>query len=375
MTIVVNTRLLFADFLDGIGRLSYEVLKRLTQVRPNDKFILVYDRKHSKYFDFGANVEHVVIGPPARHPILWKIWFDYIIPKIIKRYQAECFISLDGFNSLSIDIPSIIFGHDIAPLHYPNHMKWSHRWYCRHYFPLFYRKADFIIANSNFTKHDIVTTLEIDPSKIYVAHSGRNDRFKPISLSQQEEIRAMFTDGEPFFVFTGTISPRKNLERLIDAFNLFKSNHSGQYHLMIIGKRGWKYAAIDEAIKQSAFSTHIHILTDVNDVMITKLVASSHAAIYVSLYEGFGLPIIEGMSAHVPVICSDVSSMPEVAGDAAILVDPEDVNDILKAMVSVTTNRILREALIEKGKNQIMKYDWNDQAHTLGQLLDEISKK
>jgi len=267
MVIAINTRMLFKDRLDGIGRLSYEVVKRLAVLRPNDQIYCIYDRKHAVHYNFGDNIRHVSIGLPARHPILWKLWFDFAIPSFLKKIKADCFISLDGYNTLSSDVPSIIFGHDIAPIHFPEHMKWSHAKYYKMYLPRFLNKAQAIVANSTFTKKDIVDTLSIDASKIHVACSGRNDYFKPISNSETAIIRAKYSDNKPYFIFTGTRSPRKNLVRLIAAFDLIKEKYQLEHQLLVVGRPGWKESSIIEKYHSSNFKQDIHMRDSVYQLL------------------------------------------------------------------------------------------------------------
>lgn len=373
MIIAINTRMMFKGRLDGIGRLSFELVRRLAARRPDDTIYCVYDRKHEDYFDFGSNVHHVSIGLPARHPILWKLWFDFSIPHYLKKIKADRFISLDGYHTLKSKVPSIIIAHDIAPIHFPQHMKSSHARYYKKYLPLFLNKADAIVANSAFTKKDIVDTLGIDAGKIEVATSGLNHYFQPLDKNQIAKTKNNFTSGNPYFIFTGTRSPRKNLPRLISAFELFKSKNNLSHQLLIVGRSGWKDGDIVSQVNSSAYSKDIQLLENIDDQEIAKLVGAAAALVFVSLYEGFGLPIIEAMACHVPVITSDVSSMPEVAGDAAIIVDPYDVDAIAQAMTDIVTDESLRSSLIVKGGFRCKQFNWDDQADMVHRLIDESS--
>jgi len=372
MIIAINARMLFKDRLDGIGRLSYEVVKRLALLRPLDEIYCIYDRKHPEYFDFGINVRHVAIGLPARHPILWKLWFDYEIPSFLRRVKADCFISLDGYNTLRSDVPSIIFGHDIAALHFPKHMKWSHALYYRRYLARFLRKADAIVANSHFTKKDIKETLQIEADRIHVACSGRNDYFTPLSNAEIEKVRLGYAEGRPYYIFTGTRSPRKNLIRLMAAFDHIKTKYKIDHQLLIVGRSGWREEAIIDQYRSSHHRSSIQLLENIEDRVLAQLVGAADAAVFVSLYEGFGLPIIEAMASNVPIVTSNVSSMPEVAGDAAIIVDPYDTEAIADAMYRVVSDGALRSDLIKKGAKQYLQFNWDDQANTVNELIDHL---
>lgn len=360
--------MLFHGKLDGIGRLGYELIKRLAKMRPNDRITCIYDRRHEKYYDFGDNVEHVHIGPPARHPILWKIWFDYRLPRFLKKLKADVFISIDGYNSLRSDIPSIIFGHDLAPLHFPDHMKLSHSLYYRRYHPLFMKKANAIIANSHFTKQDIIETLGIDESKIKVAHSGLSNHFKILDDQEIQQTKDQFTDGEDYFVFVGTRSPRKNLVRLIQAFHKYRWE-LGLNHLVIVGRPGWKDREFLNEHKKDP--RDIHLFENASDELVARLIGAADAVIFPSLYEGFGLPIIEAQAAGVPVITSNVSSMPEVAGDAALLANPISIDSITHQM-QLTIDDEIRYDLIKKGFENIKRFNWDDQAMAVDQTITNL---
>jgi len=370
MIIAINTRMMFKGRLDGIGRLSYEVVRRLAVLRLDDTIYCIYDRHHDVYFDFGDNVKHVSIGLPARHPVLWKLWFDYSIPKFLNKINADHFISLDGYNCLKSDVPSVIIAHDIAPIHFPQHMKSSHARYYQRYLPLFLEKADAIVANSAFTKKDVVDTLGVDADKIHVATSGLNAYFKPLDGKVIEASRNKYVSGKPYFIFTGTRSPRKNLIRLIQAFEQVKERHDLPHQLLIVGRSGWKDGDVVNKVMESDYEQEIKLLENIDDVTMAKLVAAADASVFVSLYEGFGLPIIEAMACHVPVITSNVSSMPEVAGDAAVIVDPYDVNAIAEAMREVVSDETLRTSLIEKGAKHCQQFNWDDQANMIHELIN-----
>src|SRR5258705_4439413 len=140
MTVVVNTRFLLNDYLEGYGYFIYETFKRITNDHPEHDFIFVFDRPYDPRFVFGSNVKPVVTGPAARHPLLWKFWFDIRIPALLRKYKAGVFVSCDGFCSLRTSIPQCLVIHDLAFLHFPSFIKKSHSLFYKKYTPRFLKK-------------------------------------------------------------------------------------------------------------------------------------------------------------------------------------------------------------------------------------------
>jgi glycosyltransferase involved in cell wall biosynthesis len=170
MRIAVNTRLLIKDKLEGIGWFSYEVLKRLSVNYPQHEFIFIFDRAYSEEFVFAGNVTPVVIGPPARHVILYYLWFEFSVPKILKKYKADVFFSPDGYLSLLTNVPQVHVFHDLAFLKFPEYIPFLERKYYNRFFPRFAQKAANIITVSEYSKRDILEQYGIDANKLDVVY-------------------------------------------------------------------------------------------------------------------------------------------------------------------------------------------------------------
>ncbi len=160
MRIVVNTRLLLKDRLDGIGWFTYETMKRITESHSGHEFIFLFDRPYDREFVFAENVKPVVIGPPARHPVLWYLWFERSVMRALKKEEADVFVSPDGYLPLKSNVPSVSVIHDINFLHRPGDLPFSSRWYYNHYFPKFAAKASMIGTVSEYSKADICRVTE-----------------------------------------------------------------------------------------------------------------------------------------------------------------------------------------------------------------------
>ena len=222
MRIAINTRFLLPHKMEGFGWFTYETVKRMVESHPEHEFIFFFDRPFDSKFIFGNNVLPVVLHPQARHPLLFKIWFNWSVTRALKKYKVDVFLSPDGYLSLKTAIKQIAVIHDINCEHYPNDLPRSALNYLKKYFPQFAKKANHIITVSNFSKNDIVKTYDIAESKVTVAHNAAAEIFKPISLVEQEIVRDKFADGLPYFIFVGALHPRKNVGRLLMAFDDFK---------------------------------------------------------------------------------------------------------------------------------------------------------
>ena len=371
MKIAVNTRLLLKDKLEGIGWFTYESLKRITQQHKEHEFIFIFDREYSDDFIFGENITPVVIGPPARHPILYHIWFNYSIPKVLKKQKVDLFLSPDGYLPLKTKVKTLTVIHDLNFEHYPKDIPFFNRYYYQKYFPRFAKVASRIATVSHFSKQDIIKQYGIDEDKIDVVYNGANDRFVPIKPAIQKLVRESHTGGKPYFIFIGALNPRKNLVNLLKAFDIFKRTDRSGTQLLIVGEKMFKTNIIFSTYENMEFKADVNFSGRLNGPDLYKAVASALALTYVSYFEGFGIPIVEAFYAETPVITSNITSTPEIAGDAAILVDPFSPDDIAKALVDITTKDDLRLSLIEKGNARKKEFHWQK---TADNLWDSIIK-
>ncbi|MCX7985424.1 MAG: glycosyltransferase family 4 protein, partial [Bacteroidales bacterium] len=356
-------RLLLWNKMSGIGWYTYHTLKHLTHMHPEHKFVFLFDRSFDDQFIFGSNVKPVVAYPPARHPFLYYIWFNFSIVPYIKYNKADVFLSPDGFLSLNLkEIPSIPVIHDINFEHFPKDFPfWSRHYYC-HYFRKYAHLASRIITVSEFSRQDIAATYKVSPDKIDVVYNGASDEFKPLSEEIKAEVRKYYTQGKEYFVYVGDLLPRKNITRMIMAYEAFRKSCDTDIKLLIVGKNMLFSTDIMEAYSRSEFRDDIFFAGRLPQHELVKVMGSAKALLYVSLFEGFGLPIVEAMKAHVPVITSNVSSMPEIASDAALLVDPFSVDSIKNAMEQIDKDSALRQTLILRGIERSAQFTWMNTA-------------
>jgi len=374
MNIAVNTRELLKGRIEGIGRYINETTKRLVLNHPDDQFFFFFDRPYDKSFIFADNITPIVVHPQARHPLLWYLWFEWSIPYYLKKHKIDVFYSGDTYLSMKTDVPTLIVCHDIAYKHYPLHLRKSHRKYYENNFPKFHHKAQHIVAVSEFTRQDIIKTYSLDPKKVTVGHNATPTGFAPLAENEKENIKKELTDGNPFFIYVGSLHPRKNVVNLIKAFDIFKETQNTNHKLVLVGRLAWKNEALKDVYSATKYRDDIILTGHISNEKLPKYLASADALTYVSVFEGFGIPILEGMASGTPVITSNVSSMPEVSGDAALLIDPHDPQSIADGMQKVVEEASLRNVLIEKGYQRIQKFSWDTTAHHIYECLCLINK-
>lgn len=371
MKIAVNTRLLLANKLEGIGWFTLESFKRIVENHPEHDFYFLFDRKFDPSFVFGKNVTPVVIGPQARHPILHYIWFEYSVPKALKKIQADIFVSPDAYLSLKTKFKTLLVIHDLNFEHYPEHMPALVRKYYTYFTPRFAKKATRIATVSDFSKSDIVKQYGITPETIDVVYNGANQKFKPLSIEEKESTMFKYTGGEAYFVFIGALNPRKNLVNLFRAFDIYRSNANTTAKLLVVGEKMWWTGEIKSTFENMNFQDEVVFTGRLQMNELYRVIGSALALTYVSYFEGFGIPIVEAFFAETPVITSNVTSMPEVAGDAALLVDPFKPEDIANAMKKITFDEELRKTLIAKGRIRRQIYSWDNTAKNLWQSIEK----
>ncbi len=374
LRIAVNTRLLIRNRLEGIGWFTFETLKRITTSHPEVEFYFLFDREPDASFLFGTNVHPVVIGPPARHPVLFVLWFEWSVKRVLRSLKPDLFLSPDGYLSLSSRTPSLAVMHDLNFEHFPADLPIAARLHYRWFFPRFAAKAARIATVSQFSKDDIVLQYKVSPEKVDVVYNGANEAFKPIENAEIEQIRNKYTQGEPYFLFVGSLHPRKNLARLFKAYDLFRSQSNRKVKLLIVGEKKWWTKPISEAFNGMRCKEEVVFCGRLNSAELRLVTAAALGITYVSYFEGFGIPILEAFRSGVPVITSNVTSMPEVAGNAALFVDPYDVTSIAQAMETLACNDNLQKELIAKGFERAKDFSWDKTAQNLwGSMMRAIN--
>jgi glycosyltransferase involved in cell wall biosynthesis len=261
-------------------------------------------------------------------------------------------------------VPSVVTVHDLGYKYFPGAHPLTQRLYLNWSTRFSARSATHVIADSQATRQDLIHFYNIPARKITVVYPGRDESFHRVDPAP---VRAKYNLPETYFLHVGTIQPRKNLIRLIEAVCLLPAKRA--HCLLLVGRPGWLAAPILAKAREQADT--VRLLDYVPDEDLGGLYSGACAFVFPSLYEGFGFPVLEAMACGAPVICSNTSSLPELAGEAALLVDPTDTAALAAAMRRALSEPELRKELIEKGYAQIQKFSWAKAAGKVLSVLEE----
>lgn len=373
MRIAINARFTGQLATEGYGRFTNGLVHALSENHPNDQFVMMHDRPPLSIAGIrGRNITSTSRGPAARHPVLWKIWYDVSMPSMARKAGANLIFSPDGFCSLSTSIPQVLAIHDLAFLHYPSGINGLYRAYYRHYTPRFIRKAKHIITVSQFSKENIIQHYPHAKGKITVVHNAADDSFRPLEWKKKDLVKDEYAGGQEYFLYAGAIHPRKNLINLLKGFSWFKNRHRSNMKLVLAGRMAWGNDDFEKQLQLYKYRNDVVVTGYLADEHMQSLMAGAYAFIYPSYWEGFGLPVLEAMQSGVPVITSSNSSMPEVAGEAALYNEPADAEGWGKAMGLLYKDENLRSRLIIGGLERSRMFSWRESAATLRKVFDQV---
>ncbi len=310
------------------------------------------------------------------HP-LGDLWEHLVLPRrlaarAIEVLHGPCVIIPLGRTAFA----KVATIHDLVPLLYPETIPKKYEIYMAWLLKRVARAADRLIAVSSHTKDDLVRVLGVDPARVAVVHEAPQPAFKPVAdpvLLAAVKRRQGIT--KPFFLHVGNLEPRKNQVRLVRAFLSLAPELKGGFQLVLAGQKGWLTAGIERQMSELAPGADVISTGYVPLDELVLLMNAAEAFVFPSLYEGFGLPVLEAMSCATPVITSNISSLPEIAGQAALLVDPYDHEDIARAMLAVATDRDLRERLAGEGKARAGGFTWDRAAAETMAVYEEAARE
>ncbi|OGH05973.1 MAG: hypothetical protein A2W22_03535 [Candidatus Levybacteria bacterium RBG_16_35_11] len=280
----------------------------------------------------------------------------------------DVFFSPTHYLPLRVPMPCVISILDVSYLYFPELFKKKDLYKLKLWGRYSIKRADKVLTISKSSKNDIINEYKLKPEKVAVTYPGIREILK---TSMKEDLVEKFGIKGDYILFVGTLQPRKNIKRLIEAFSRLKTD----LELVIVGKKGWMYEEILNAPKEYGISDKVRFLDSVTNEDLPSLYKNALCFILPSLYEGFGLPILEAMQYGCPVITSSISSLPEAAGEAALYVNPEDVDDIAQKLEKMINDSNLREDLIKKGYEQVKKFSWEKTAKETLNVLEEVAKK
>ena len=360
----------------GMGQYQYHLLKHLLKIDHNNFYHLYAfnfrNRQRFKEIRFPAkNYKIQALPIPQRLIISWwmmmrKPYLDQLIKKCDVHHLSE--ICIPPFKKTK----TVAFIHDLTTILFPKHHKKSNVFLHSKRFKRIH-KVDAVLTNSESTKKDIIQHLKIKPEKIFVTYLGADDRFRPMNESEVESVLQKYNLKKPYILFVGTLEPRKNVETLVSAFDQLKKKHQIPHQLVLVGQKGWLYKNIFKAIESSPNKTDIRHTDYVSDADLPALINGAEVFSYPSFYEGFGLPVLEAMQCGTPVITSNISSMPEVGGEACLYINPESTDELAEKIYSVINNDNLQKDLSEKGIERAKFFSWEKCAKETLKVYETIA--
>lgn len=318
--------------------------------------ILIYSvvKFNFDLFRVNSRYPYNVIRRLMKPTILYEFPFDAFSKEKIDLFHGTNFTILPTTKAKSVvtvhDLAYMIYPETTSEKIYNHHMKWV---------PYSVNEANRVIADSSQTKQDIMKLLHVPEEKIDVVYLAADPMFKPMSPLECEYVRERYVLPGKYVLYVGTIEPRKNLMTLIRAFDKMKKRGHIEEKLVIVGAKGWKFSPIFELMKECQLENDVIFLGYVNDEDLVSIYNGATSLVLPSVYEGFGLPLLEAMQCGIPVLGSNVSSIPEVIGDAGILVEPMDIDSWVDSIENVVSDKQLHQRLVSKSLERAAQFSWN----------------
>jgi len=355
----------------GAANYIIHLVQALLRVDTTNEYVIFAKPRHVSLFD--STRAHIV--PSAfDSPVLRIAWEQTALPILARQHRLDLLHSPHYTMPLAKPCRVVVTFHDMTFFLYPQMHLLYKRIFFRTMIPLTARRADALIAISESTRADILRILRIAPSRVTTIPYGIAAHFQPRTDAREREAFCQQRNiPRPFVLYVGNLEPRKNLPLLVRAFARLVTSGL-PHHLVFAGARGWDDAALFTTIEELGLSARVHLPGYVPQSELPYLYSAADLCVYPSLYEGFGLPVLEAMACGVPVITSTISSMPEVTGDAALLVEPNDVDALADAMRRVLTDRALNATLGAKGQARARAFSWERTAQATLALYTRVAQ-
>lgn len=369
MRIAIDARLSFS-FQGGITQYTLNLIRALTAIDHNNTYAVFQRRADQRIIASQNTLRRVNLWTPAHHPLE-----QYLLSlELLAQRGIDLIHWTDFIPPFYNRRPSVITVHDLAFLLYPHFLTRD----SAKYYGLIdqaVRRADHIIAVSEATKRDLVRLTGTPPKKITVIYEAAEPIYFPIhDQDALDGIRSKHRLPAQYILFVGTVEPRKNLKTLVHAFDLLRTNYKSEAHLVITGKPGWLCEDVYQLVEELNLQNQVQFLGRVPTADLPLLYNAAHMLVLPSFYEGFGLPPLEAMACGIPVIVSNTSAMPEIVGDAALRIEPEDAEGFAVAMNRLLTEVDLRADMIAKGRKRVKCFSWDRAAQETIEVYQKLVK-
>jgi glycosyltransferase involved in cell wall biosynthesis len=356
----------------GIGTYVRNLLRHLSRIDHDTEYVLLCrPADYGLVEGLGENFRPVAESAPS-----YSVREQLLVPMDLRRERVDLFHAPHYVLPPLTPVRSVVTIHDCIHLRFPQYL--PHKlgyayargslWFATH-------RSSRIMTVSEASKRDILRYFRVPAAKIDVIHNAIDERFGRMPAEEEiARVRERYQLNDPFVLYAGNIKPHKNLERLIEAFHMLRRGDLEHVKLLIIGDEVSKYATLRRAVHRYKLHKHVRFFGFVPDETLAVLYRLASVFVFPSLYEGFGLPPLEAMASGTPVVTSNVSSLPEVVGDAALLVDPYEPEAIAQAMREVLTDQALRESLVRKGLARVGLFSWDRSVRRVREIYEETTQ-
>lgn len=359
----------------GIGRTVENILLNMP-LQENDELHL-YCNYDFEDFDFSRFCPRIITHRykiSKNSPLLNLLWHQLIYP--LKTLKGDVSFIPNVTLLICKFRPTVVMIHDLIEFNIPQKFAWYRMLYRKIAVPITAKRADKIITVSHNSKNDIVKFLKVKPHKIIVSYNGVDNKFRPLDPHLIHKVRVKYNLPEKYVLFVGTIDhPGKNVYSLIQACNKLWKEKGNIFKLVLVGQKGHGYKIVEKIIKEQALSEQILHIGYVKDEDLPAIYNGAFLFAFLSLYEGFGLPILEAMACGTPVVVSNRSSLPELVGEAGLIVDPFDIEGISEAIESILNSEALRKELIAKGLERVKLFSWKNAGEKVYKILKNFGQK
>jgi glycosyltransferase involved in cell wall biosynthesis len=372
MIIAVNTGATTSGFLNSTADFIFECFSILANQYPQHQFIYFTEEEFGKKNSTSKNITAINAGPKSKNPLLFQYWLNYKLPSLLRKHKVDVFVST-GYCSLRTKVPQCIIVNNLSFLQQPQYFKKNWLRFYKNNTAKFLGKVKSIVTVSQFLQQEIAGHYNIPVDKIYVAHPGIGNHFKPATWQQKDNIRDNYTQGLEYFLYSGAIHPQQNLITLLKAFSFFKKRQKSNMQLIIASANAAADDALIKSLSTFKYRHEVKILENTPPDLLAQITASAYAMVYPSQYDCFGVSPARAMQCDVPVIISNTTALIETCGDAALYINPDDFNDIAEKMMLLFKDEDLRNQLIIKGRQQAGLFSWDKTAAAVWEAVNKCA--
>jgi len=374
MRIGVNALFLIPGKVGGTETYLHNLLRNLAMIDRENEYIIFTNKENSGIFEISqGNFKEALCPIKATFRPARIFWEQFILPLQVSKYNIDVLYSAGYTAPVIIPCSSVVTIHDMNYFYYPEDFSRLSALFLKVLVPIAAKRVDKIITVSNNSKKDIVKILKVPESKVCVTYEAGKIVSLPEEKVRGKKLEKDYRNDKKFILTVSASHPHKNLPRLVEAYNILYKKYQIKHQLIMVGIKGRAHHLLTKSIKKLSLGERVKFIGWVSREDLSLLYLNADLFVFPSLFEGFGLPILEAMSCGVPVITSNYGAMAEVAGEAALLVDPYNIDEIAEAMYKVLTDKNLRENLIKKGLERAKQFSWEKTAKETLKIYKEVA--